>query len=168
MHNITVNFSVDGTYVGNNTIPILTPGDFDLCTINYTFISEGTYAIKATIVEPELNEFFDYNNELDSTITVIDPVRLISQPDFGTGTDAFVSYGDADLTFGEEPNLKIGRAGWSGGVGSGRDVSRAYIKFDTTGIPANALVLDAELQMYMYKSYGGNQEIEVYQVDTPW
>jgi hypothetical protein len=159
---------VNGIYVGMGTIPAIAPGYTESCGINLIFNKEGTYKIKAEIVGPNLNEFFDINNDKESTLIAVDPVTLMGEPDFGSGTDTFVSYYDSKLAFGETYNLKIGRVSTVGGYGSGIGVSRSYLKFDTSGMPENALILDAELKMYMYKSYGGNLEISTHQVLEPW
>jgi hypothetical protein len=75
---------------------------------------------------------------------------------------------DPKLTFGDTYNLKIGRVSTAGGYGSGIGITRSFVEFDTTGIPDNSLVLDAELQLYMYKSVGGNLPISVYTVNSSW
>jgi hypothetical protein len=168
IHNIKVNFSVDGVYAGTGTIPSLYPGWTLRCGINLVFNKEGTYKIKATIVGPELNEFYDTNNELERSLIVVDPVTLEAMPDFGTGTDTFVSNLDAKLTFGDQYNMKVGKVSSSGGSGSGIGVSRSYLQFDATGIPDNAIVIDAKLNLYQYKSVGNSFKISTYRVNGAW
>jgi hypothetical protein len=166
--NIKVNFSVDGIYIGTGTIPYLVPGESASCGVNFIFNKEKVYNIKAEIVGPNLNEFFSDNNDLETSIIVVDPVILTSQPDFGTGLDTFVSHLDSKLSFGDQYNLKVGRVSSAGGYGSGIGISRSFIRFDTTGIPRNAIVIDADLELYMYKSVGGNLKITAHQVPTGW
>ncbi len=168
IHNIKVNFSVDDVYIGTGTIPKLVPGETAKCSVNFVFKNERIYKIKAEIAGPEMNEFYDTNNVLESSIIAVDPVTLYTEPDFGTGTDTFVSHWDPTLTFGDQHNLKVGLVSSSGGYGSGIGISRSYLNFDMSGIPKNALVLDAELKLYMYKSAGGNLKVSAYQVLNPW
>jgi hypothetical protein len=42
------------------------------------------------------------------------------------------------------------------------------LKFDLSGIPTNALILDAELQLYMFNSVGGNLPISAYEIRSSW
>ncbi len=168
INDIKINFSVNDIYIGNGSITQLVPGDTGSCSIDYIFNQEGIYNIKATIAEPVLNEFYDTNNEFEGTLTVVDPVTINSEPDLYTGTDGFIASLDPQLTFGDQHKLKVGRVSSAGGYGSGIGVVRSYVEFDTSGVPKDALVLDAELKLYMYKSVGGDLKISSYQVLSSW
>ena len=161
IYDVKINFSIDESFIGSRTIPVLTPGESTVCSLNYLFDHEGTYKIKATIVEPKLNEFYNNNNELEYSIIVVDPVTVMSQPDFKAGFDTYITDGEPNTAFGDRDALKAGLI-------SGKGVTRTYINFDTSGIPSNALVLDAKLKLYMYKSTGSDLEIKTYQVLSPW
>jgi hypothetical protein len=87
------------------------------------------------------------------------------------------------LTIGYLPSttvtLEAAADSWVGGAGThgsdatlevDRSLRRAYVRFDLSGVPATAEVVEAELTMTAYRgfAYGGDGNVYVYRVADGW
>ena len=80
--------------------------------------------------------------DIDWALTYADETTLTIQPGPDDGKDAYVLSGDRDFNGGSTEWLGVGAMGGNHG--------RIYIQFDLSGIPATAVVTDADLGLYNY------------------
>ena len=88
------------------------------------------------------------------------PVRaesLIIQP---SNTDARVEETDPEKNFGNLVELKI--------KSKNSDNKRTFIKFDLSSIPANALISEAHLELYLTDAPGNSRQYGIYAVLNSW
>ena len=88
------------------------------------------------------------------------PVTIVLQPDGANGTDTFLLDQYPRWNFGTDSTLAVGRDAANGSV------ARSLLRFDLSGVPANATVLDAALELFEYG--GGTGTVEVRRAAAPW
>lgn len=103
----------------------------------------------------------DLHSQLTSSI-------LLSQ---GTGEDAYLAGGSPNSNYGSHPSM--GGNTWT--CLGNLCVSRALFKFDMSGIPANAIIMNASLQLFGDLNWsqspttgGPNNSGFLYRVTSPW
>ncbi len=85
---------------------------------------------------------------------------LVLQPDAAQGTDTTLTNLQPLWNFGDNASLVVGPNGTTGGV------ARSLLAFDTTGVPAGSIVLNATLSLYATQGSGGS--VQVRRVTSAW
>lgn len=82
------------------------------------------------------------------------------QPDGLQGDDTYVDAGSKTTNYGNSSDLIINRRNnlWE----------RILVQFNISALPPGAIVRDAQLQLYMYASNGGNFNAEARALIAPW
>ncbi len=88
------------------------------------------------------------------------PQVIVLQPDGANGTDASIFSLNPSWNFGDNASL------WAGPNGSTGDIARSLLQFDLSGVPTNAVVLNATLSLYGTEGSGGT--VQVRRVTSPW
>ncbi len=157
--NIIVNFSVDGNYTDQGVIGELRPLENKPVTGTHTFLSAETHTLRAEIVGPNLTEFYDDNNMLEAPVDAFTPYTLFTEPDHITSQDTYTTSLAASTNQAGSSTMRLGRSAADGYM-------RTYVSFDLGGVPGTALVVDAELKLYLVS--GGGFGASAHQVTTPW
>ena len=77
------------------------------------------------------------------------------------GKDAAISNSSPAVNFGNEVYSWVGVFGTT--------ITRLYIQFDLSSIPANTRIVDADLLLYQYFTYGGSDfTIELLKINNSW
>ncbi len=87
------------------------------------------------------------------------PTTLVLQPDAANGTDTTLFSLTPSWNFGDNATLSVGPNGTTG------DVARSLLAFDLSGLPSNAVVVNATLELF--SAQGGGQ-VQVRRVVSPW
>lgn len=85
---------------------------------------------------------------------------LILQPDGAVGADTFILNTTRDWNFGNNLSLLVGRDS------ANASLARSLLRFDMSGLPANAQVVNASLELY--QNQGGGGIIHARRAYAPW
>ncbi len=90
------------------------------------------------------------------------PWQLVSGPaKAGFGKDAAISSSIPTNNFGNETYSWVGD--FSG------TITRLYIQFNLSSVPVNARIVDADLLLYQYFTFGGSDfTIELLKINNSW
>ncbi|HDK26249.1 MAG TPA: DNRLRE domain-containing protein [Candidatus Atribacteria bacterium] len=110
-----------------------------------------TYTLTATNIKGSDSE----------TVTIVVPPKII-QPLPVEGKDTWVTRFRKDENYGYNEHLFIGR--FDG------DVERALLQFNVSDIPANAVIVSSDLQLYQYNTWGSleNFTIGAHRITSSW
>jgi len=88
--------------------------------------------------------------------------NVVIQPDAAAGKDAFVDEFAPDTNYGTEPALFV--------AGDGGYSTRAYIQFTLSSVPATAVILSADLELFYYteSTFSVDGPVGVYRVTGNW
>jgi hypothetical protein len=131
---------LDGEDTGNitpYTITNLEPGDYDIKLVLYHHeYREATVTVSA-----------DETTYIDWSLTPAPEQTLVIQPNAADGKDGSIDTAMQDQNYGSYYEI-------AAGTGSA-DTVRAFIQFDLDSIPEDAVVTDADLGLFYYRSVGG-------------
>jgi len=104
-----------------------------------------------------------YNMLIDDVIWTPSGITMVTiQPGPANGKDSFVRDTLPSSNFGNDPQLFVVDY-------SSPSTARTYIEFDLSTIPSNAVIVDANLELFYYVFDHSNQpEVGVYQVAYSW
>jgi hypothetical protein len=117
-----------------------------------TNLEPGDYAIKLVLYHHEYREATvtvteDETTYINWSLTHAPEQTLILQPNAADGKDSSIDTAIQDQNYGSHYEI-------AAGTGSA-DTVRAFIQFDLDSIPEDAVVIDADLGLYYYRSVGG-------------
>jgi hypothetical protein len=121
-------------------------------THNVSPAETTTYTLTASNVEGSVTE----------TVTiVVEPVKII-QPGPADGKDTWVGTFKKNENYGSNEHLFIGRLDG--------DVERALLWFDVSAIPANSVIMSADLQLYQYNTWGSLDSFTIgaHRINSSW
>ncbi len=173
----------------NGTITLLPP-NIDSFSTDKSFLTEGITAtlswevsgIATVTIEPGIGEVENSgthnvsptetttytitagNGEgsVTETVTiVVEPVKII-QPGPVDGKDTWVGTSNKNKNYGSYESLFIGRLDG--------DVERALLQFDVSAIPANSVIMSADLQLYQYNTWGSLDSFTIgaHRINSSW
>jgi len=145
---------LDGEDTENITPYVITNVDPDSYTIKLALshyeYREGTITVNA-----------DATTYVNWSLTYAEEETVTIQPDAADGKDASVNKYNPDQNWGERDEL-------AAGTGTA-DTCRAYLEFDLSDIPEDAVVVDAHVGLYYFKSTGSaSASIGAYEVEESW
>ncbi len=88
------------------------------------------------------------------------PILLVLQPDAANGTDTSVLEATPAWDYGDNPSM------WAGKDPANGTMSRGLLRFNISGIPADATILNATLDLYQHA--GDNGTVTVRLASAPW
>ena len=133
----------------------------------FTFTNKeaGTYVIKLDVFHYEIWEetvtvIANETTYLNPLLTYASTQTITLQPG-PEGKDAGVSSAVPESNFGNFDHSFIG--------GFSSTIIRLYIQFDLSSIPLNARILDADLRLFQYSTWGtDNFAVGLYKVTSDW
>ena len=98
---------------------------------------------------------------LNPLLTYAAQSTITLQPGPAEGKDALVSSLFPDTNYGSDPVCDAGNTTTA--------IVRSYIQFNLSSIPESARVIDADLRLYQFGTYGGdNFAVGLYKVTSDW